>query len=725
MLLLATVCTISDASLARSVRAGLGSTTSSSTNEPHGDMDVMLTMRAHDFMTARPLNSGRRTEVPSVNEKSGAPKLKSLFSPSTRPRSLSKSHPSTSPGAHEDRPNSPVLSMKSSLGADEIAHHRAGAAASLMGVLKADSAARHSPKPPSIISAYSDNATANGNSNGVVSPALGSPITARPLESVPELEKRIVEEPDVGHRQAASSRHYRSQSGTQLHPAPRRRVMSSTTVDPPVTSTSQSPPSDAGRPRADTLSPYMHAPAAASNAGSFGKPSIEPPASPTTSTYSSNTPNDGTSSRIRVPSIQSVATYETTESATASLGDFAPASKRWSRQGKIPKRLSPPKGPPPSIPDDEREINGPPSPRSSPGASPPSLHPHAGYRNAVIPTTSAHGSRTKRASESSTLSYISAVSSQSFMPFNGNGSVFPSAHGTLKGHRTSLPPPARPAPSFAPPPVPSESKRTSSPGSPPAAVKSSLRDRAARMSLVAPKPAPVSALPPRPDEFGLGLSLTAADRNRKRRSGATSLLGSTLPSIPASPDVAGQVMAAHIGNGHVKHDSTPSQPSSRRSSLRQRLRLRSAPSPTVSNAVPKQVLTTQSNGATHDDEYLESFIPSAPGTPLVDSNLDLWSQPNFLHAHDELPLDEYPSKLVSMPVKRRDYARESFLPGDSPPLVTSLSPPPRRLSTHIATLEPARASTPRVNDDGDTTITMDGILQASIRRRGSLGAIAI
>ena len=252
--------------------------------------------------------------------------------------------------------------------------------------------------------------------------------------------------------------------------------------------------------------------------------------------------------------------------------------KRWSRQGVLPKRLTPPSGALPSIPVSGMEEEPTPTPRIG------SPHPYSSDRerspsrsstysthnsppnslfnsNTNIPQNGFSTTFLKRQSGSSFQSGTSAsnVSSQvhtrtSTGSGTGNSGVgsYISRSALSIQNRLSLAPPQRPAPNTALPPTPAEQEpRNSSPGlfgpsppsSPSPSAKSSFREsltqRALRLSIAGlpQKSPPTTNLPPRPDEPSF-----VEGHRRSNSSGDRSIGGNprptTLYTIPGSPSPA-------------------------------------------------------------------------------------------------------------------------------------------------------------------------------------------
>ncbi|KAF8827761.1 hypothetical protein HHX47_DHR4000254 [Lentinula edodes] len=395
--------------------------------------------------------------------------------------------------------------------------------------------------------------------------------------------------------------------------------------------------------------------------------------------------------------------------------------KRWSRQ--LPKRLTPPSGPPPAAPS-----TPPSSPahsvikgtNQSPVKSLPKIlptHPYSGAateQRASMMTTrstrstssrpsSSHSSVvsnlpsfSKRASASSAMSVLSTTSLQA------SGTTTPVSSGThavgngitghtrpTSSHRSSLAPPPRPAPTFALPPAPGEASvppMLTPPMSAPVSStnnKSSFRDsitsRAFRLSLMAPKPPPSGVLPPRPDELEHPKSPTSsiASRNTHRRSqsGNNSPLSGgpgSLYSIPGSPVPPSAMDAVHVTRGPLPPtpvSGVPASTPSRGVSIKQRLRILSAPSP--SSAPP-----ASPRSSTRPTTIMAPLTgASPPGTPTFAHGLTHYFENSGSFHAVATPT------TPSLPAPKIHHVEDE---PDVEPELTSLSPPPRRGSKRIS-----------------------------------------
>ncbi len=249
-----------------------------------------------------------------------------------------------------------------------------------------------------------------------------------------------------------------SGTGTSLQPPPRKRRTSGAVASPTsetVTSTGETDVEPA--PRFSDEPPQPSSP----RLSRFGSPQQRP----------------------RVPSVQSVSTMGSTDNGTSqdrSSVSTSRSARRWSRQSVLPARSF--------------FSGGPQS--GSPLSAHLQSHPFAADQN-IDRTSSNHSadknslpgftpSNPRRASTASAFSVKSAGTSQSLVPPQGRTSRPSSAH------RTSMPPPSKPAPTSALPPAPGES----SPSSPTrASFRESVAVRVGRLSATVSRPTTAS-----PDE---------------------------------------------------------------------------------------------------------------------------------------------------------------------------------------------------------------------------------
>jgi hypothetical protein len=412
-------------------------------------------------------------------------------------------------------------------------------------------------------------------------------------------------------------------------------------------------------------------------------------------------------------------------------------TKRWSRQGvPIPKQLTPPSGPPPPAPpslennhrtSEESGISIPvtyPADRS-PSNSSSNLHSRAQISpqsgSSLSPTFWKRGSVASTHSTSSTSTCESQGRSQIRVPFGvesfhsslgsavGNGassrpmslSVYgssPVVHiGATK--RRSMPPP-RPAPNFAPPPAPTVQGYT--PGSVPLTMpasapqksfRSSVAERALRLSLTSPKPPPSSALPPRPDEVTFVLG--------HRRTSSTGKPDLHPTSVPSSRTLS-------LSKKSNSVQCTPPPP--RSLSIRQRLRILSTPPTSPYPVRPPSLLpsiqvSTLDLSDDNDDDPPTPHYPSPQPFGLGEHIMTIQNDPSFLQLSSPItstvpkPPPRSPLRSMLPTSSMMNGFRTSPLEPDCD--FVALSPPP-----------PRRGSKPRV-----VTVTRPETLE--VERSGS------
>ena len=399
---------------------------------------------------------------------------------------------------------------------------------------------------------------------------------------------------------------------------------------------------------------------------------------------------------------------------------FEAVTKRWSRQGVLPKRLSPPTGPPPATPP-----SGPaPLPPSSPGRSSfqQQRHPYAADNSPTRSPSqqSAHSPQSimsnlqnfsKRASGSSVRSETTVSTTQS----RATGSSFiaqalmqppqTSPHVRPRSsHRTSVPPPQRPVPSMALPPTPTADefgkvdvltlpapalsptlRSNGYPSRPPhsaPAAKASFREsftiRTSRFSLSPPTLPPSSALPPRPDEL-----LTQLRTHHRRSTSSGSPI--SLPTIPASPNpltppVPPPNDPLSLTPPAQAHSPVPISITSRPTLLiKRRLRMLSAPSPIPppSNPLPNVPPNPPSPAPSSINPY------SLPPTPIGEPITTFQNDPSFLMISPSPPQSPMSAvQPIVSPLLPPPPEQSPEMPG-----ITSLSPPPRRGSRQISVLQ--------------------------------------
>ncbi|KAL1743608.1 hypothetical protein HDZ31DRAFT_40529 [Schizophyllum fasciatum] len=721
----------------RSVRAGLPQSALNGTNEPRGDMDVMLSMRVNSHMASRP-------PIPELTQ----PRSPALSEFSVAPRPFSEHEASSVSSMHSRSQRS--LRSNSQPAATSSPTKGPSTVSTLKGLFTR-------PRSPSVDSGVSQLTANSGHpetreedsfgamGNNLLSLSLvrrsrlaeipGSPTTipGSPTSSVPAqtlgLDRKISERQSaIWTGPAASSSTspptakvtrpmsaYAAPSSNngfsvQLQPPPRKRT---TVAHPPPATTHTQPAHDRSASEQSTSGTLP--------AGfSFHSPVQRP----------------------RQPSVGSVSTLATTMSEGVSPvdGGSSPSTKRssrrWSAQGSLPKRMTPPSGPPPAAPsligeqgalheqsDALREHGSPSSSRLHP-------HPYASIERSPSRTSQgrssleSHRSRnystySKRASCSSAFSISSALS-------GGQGGA---------SHRTSISmPPPRPPPSFALPPPPGQEhfdaiqEATAGPSTQQAASASrvSLSDTASRksisqsdaasrksftdgasrkslslpvsrrsfrLSLGAPTPPPASMLPPRPDEWGKAREERPWTKRRPSSSGGRPLGNASLPPQSHPPP-----------NGPLP----PTPESGPARTFKQRLRMLSAPvmpstplpaAPEEAEAGPAKpagkrrpltmtVMTTTQPFAT---QTFSSLGATPPATPIAEKIVQNQNDPSFLqmYAAPTTPvsptLNMYASSVASHP--------STPVVEEEDPVLISLSPPPRRGSKHMGVrAQPERAA---------------------------------
>jgi len=334
----------------------------------------------------------------------------------------------------------------------------------------------------------------------------------------------------------------------------------------------------------------------------------------------------GGEKKMRPPSWTS--TLSITESITS-------GPKRWSRQGVLPKRLTPPSGALPAIPVSGVEEDAATTPRivsphpysfdrersSSRASSYSTQNSQANSLPSSNPNSPQNGfspaSFLKRQSGSSFQSAASNVSSQAHTRTStgsgtgsgGMGSYISRSALSIQ-NRLSVAPPQRPAPNTALPPTPAEqdpqntSPMLSNAGLPsplPSPSKSSFREsltqRALRLSLTGmpQKTPPMTILPLRPDDPSF------VEGHRRSSSGGLSIGGTPrstmLYTIPGSPSPA-------EGDPDVLPPALVEkerQQNTLNLNLKQRLRMLSAP---ASTSVPDSPLSTTPPSDSSDSAQL-------------------------------------------------------------------------------------------------------------------------
>lgn len=320
-----------------------------------------------------------------------------------------------------------------------------------------------------------------------------------------------------------------------LQPAPRKRWTSTSVITPEALSRENSIAS----PNTNASGLYTHIVATTSIAGSFGQGLSHEKArdgSIQTRDRDSGISNRIGDDRSRTLSLGSVSTVASTEqqggsnverSGSSSKGSMN--TRRWTRQGTLPSRTSPPIGPPPPIPsvhsnhsrpqpyaddsgEQERPLSG--SSTISDGSEHSIISSLPSFNAKRGSTSSAVSSGSGASTPSQTFGVPTVPSSQK--QHQESTSLQPPPR---PSHRTSLPPPPRPVPTIAPPPTPfipiTPTTYNSILAKPPAqeqypsddrplATKSTFREslpqRVFRRSTVTSRPHPSITLPPHLNE---------------------------------------------------------------------------------------------------------------------------------------------------------------------------------------------------------------------------------
>ncbi|KAJ3894253.1 hypothetical protein GG344DRAFT_41492 [Lentinula edodes] len=725
----------------RTIRAGLGSPLPfSSLNEPRGDMDVMMSMRAQAIIspTTNTTSPTRSTFSSQDSTGNGYP-----ISPASSKRTRPSSSHGKSPSA-AGIGSGAVLSLKGLFGSKTAVGHTSGRQ-------RSSSRATRVERTESVVSVGSSKSSVIPKGNNLISILRAtSPPNEGSTTPQSQLDRKILQRP-LAHDDHDGSMTARpllfgndtaapfdtAAGGTRedrrtprtlsvgetfsLQPPPRKRWTSTSDVHmPPVLNTPsshqlqlQESPFIKDRRNLDDFDVLGGAPSISRlNTSGSGSLTPEPPtnSSPATKrtsgqsafSFSFGTPpgsgNLDVEYRPRSLSSRSARSARSGQSRSSmssgkrnSVG--VSQGKRWSRQ--LPKRLTPPSGPPPAAPS---------TPPSSPAHKQrASIMTTRSTRSTSSRPSSSHSSVvsnlpsfSKRASASSAMSVLSTTSLQA------SGTTTPVSSGThaagngitghtrpTSSHRSSLAPPPRPAPTFALPPAPGEASvppMLTPPMSAPVSStnnKSSFRDsitsRAFRLSLMAPKPPPSGVLPPRPDELEHPKSPTSsiASRNTHRRSqsGNNSPLSGgpgSLYSIPGSPVPPSAMDAVHVTRGPLPPtpvSGVPASTPSRGVSIKQRLRILSAPSP--SSAPPASPRST-----TRPTTIMAPLTgASPPGTPTFAHGLTHYFENSGSFHAVATPT------TPSLPAPKIHHVEDE---PDVEPELTSLSPPPRRGSKRIS-----------------------------------------
>ena len=661
------------------MRAGLIPAHTLGNNEPRGDMDVMLSIRAQGLVTSAPpapssISRSKDTMSPvSFSQTDSNPNDASSISSRSARSQTTVSKPAS--------PTSAVSALKG-LFTNSVRPRSASRAASINSERSQDKEAGEdsfTSMGSNLLSMMRSN-TPDTQSNITIP----SKLTNLPLSGpVSPLERRIDRkilserqptqwanaEPNQSMNKDRANKTF-SIGALSLQPPPRKRWVS---VGPTTVSSHHSMGATPNNFSPRTSLSMSVAPAE--------KAETEAPASPELSNFQFGTPEQ----RPRVPSLQSVSTYGSNENGVSiersnsstkrNSGTRSP--RRWSRQGILPKRLTPPSIPPPAVPIIQTQGGS--SSSTERAASPLSSQ---SSQKSVISSLPTFSKRASGSSVHSTSSFVTSHSQQASPSTSSNLNPIPVITRAPASHRVSMPPP-RPAPTTALPPAPTDNNqdvlKTSEPIT--TSSKPSLRPsgghRTFRLSMGAPNPPPSTTLPPRPDEAEY-----KSHRRSSSGSGTNVIAHSTkLETIPASPMPANKLInpfpppAGPLPPPPPNPSPPPTQaqpPPKRSTSIKQRLRILSAPSnqpqsklpslrPLMMNTVPSQQFSTV----------------SPPSTPIAEKITMFQNDPSFLQMYTPvLPSPATPQSLLHPPVSQ-EIAE-----------VTSLSPPPRRGSKQLLETDP-------------------------------------
>lgn len=700
-------------------------------------MDVILSMRLQQIMSSHPIQSSTAILPPS-------PLVSTSPSPSPSLRSLKVNTPSlpspttVTKGIFSGRPRSPSVEGSPTLthppGHTEDSFSAAGT--SLLTMLRtkssmdSTSSPSHSlPLPPSHVPRQHSPAASLRSANApIIIPASDLKISKE--RDAPEASIYIPEaaSSDATPNSTTPPIPSISPQGTTtfyLQPPPPRRCKPAVSLIPSIF-----PHEPQGI--------YKQASGNRSVAGNFGVPSSNPadvtpretpPVSPGSSAFSGDqsgsfAPNSGFGVLSPVAAEEHVKELSdevtqiprngpvngsspgTGSVPTDKLLQGTAITKRRSRQGvPIPKQLTPPSGPPPSIPPSpennhrisvESGTSIPVTYSIDPSPSSSSSNFHSRFRTSPGSGASLSPIFWRRASSCSAHSVCSTSTSdsrgRSQLCVSFNGDAFPSplglavgkgpslrplslaVHGSLPvvpigaSKRRSMPPP-RPAPNFAPPPAPTVQESTSGPAplktplpAPQKSFRSSVAQRALRLSLTSPKPPPSSALPPRPDEA------TFVQGHRRSSSSGTAEIHPI--SAPSSRP------ASSLSRDSNSSQRTPTPP--RGLSIRQRLRILTNPSLQTSSSIPSIQVSTLDLSDDNDDDPATPYYPPSHSFGLGEHIMTMQNDPSFLQLSSPITptLPKGPPRPISPTLGAMNGLTISPFEPDCD--FVALSPPPPR-----------------------------------------------
>ena len=686
-----------EVTLIRTIRAGLIPAHTLGNHEPRGDMDVMLSIRTQALATS-PISKPRSTH--STGPKN--PSQDRHYTPSISSQSATSQRTDVKAAST----SGPVLALK---GLFTSARPRSGSRAASVDLERQQERENKDELFTNMRSLLSVLRPNTPDTLSVSTPVRTT--VSEPVDSIDcRIDRKILTERQPVPVQWATT----NQPPVNKDRVNRALSLGAFSLQPPPRKRSTRPTSDFCTPDATSIGKKTNRIALQGYDFSSGSRSptdraeIEPPYTPNQlSAFHIGIPEQ----KSRAPSLRSVSTVNSGDHTlsierSSSSTNRSSAPRRWSRQGILPNRLTPPTGPPPAIP----------SSNSTPGP-----HPHAAER-----TPSPAPSHTSGKSIISTLpSFSKRGSSSSAISVNSYDAARPHSIGTgassstngaistrsTASHRVSMPPP-RPPPTVALPPAPvQEPQNISTPSEAvPPSSKSSFRNsvaqRAFRLSTTSPKPPPSTSLPPRPDEPEL-------KSHRRSSSGGYSIHGHStkLEPIPGSPIKSISPFPPPVGPlpPTPPIDLLPSQlpPVKRSSSIKRRLRMLSAPLPSAGQL---QDISTSSSRPTID--VASSVFMTPPATPIGGKITLFQNDPSFLQMHTPT-LPSQPLNLKQNPPPPEEDAG-----------ITSLSPPPRRGSKHLLEMElegPKRIAVP-----DETLLTVGGEPRhLSLSRPGSIMSINI
>ncbi|KAG7443133.1 uncharacterized protein BT62DRAFT_982273 [Guyanagaster necrorhizus] len=613
----------------RAVRAGLGSPGSTyGIVEPKGDMDVMLSMRAQGIVNSSTQNKLNVQEFHRSGLSLG--RVDQTYSSASSSQSTRSQTPAAKPA-----PAGAVSTLK---GLFSTTRPRSGSRSTSI-----DSERDGNNPTEDSFASMGSNLLSMSSQYPTTSTTLGTPIILPQ-----DLERKIVDTdtltnswiPPTSIVNKDRATRALSMGAVPLQPPPRKRW-----------TTSGAPSLDMG-----SFSQFngKNEPGALI---SHDRSGTEPLPSPLANGHLFGTPEQ----KAREPSILSVSTLASGEHSSSTSTKRSSSVKRWSRQ--LPKRLTPPSGPPPAIPSSQ---------------SPSRPHPYAAgvvdrsdrptSRNSYSATSgkslvSTLPTFSKRASGCSALSVNTTSTSYSY------NSASVSHTRPASSHRASMPPP-RPAPTTALPPAPDQRHQRDS------------TSRGFRLSLMAPKPPPVGQLPPRPDET----------ERRSRRASAGVSMKSDLYTIPSSPNPASAPLPPPVRplpEPPLNELPASAPPASRATSFKQRLRILSAPSPLhISNGFHTPSPRSRHSTISPPHTPLSYISTSSPSTPINEKITYMQNDHSYLQLYtpitSSMPVPKMPTPTVHVPIII-----------DDEPQLRSLSPPPRRISKQVAVPEKEPVAVPQ------------------------------